>query len=177
MILGGSSTSCSVLSALFGKLDVPRRQACLVYRNHGGGQLKVLRRVLGNGKRLRVHSYSEKSVIDAVADSDVLILGIDRDEPVITGENLRRSRDFTQRPLTIIDFNTFGSVRDVETIPGVSLWSAKQLEREVEAYAKLLCADERFESAVDKSEDWIERHLPPRGPIEASESGILAGSV
>ena len=38
-ILGGSSTSCSVLNALFGKLDVSRRQACLVYRNHGGGQI------------------------------------------------------------------------------------------------------------------------------------------
>ncbi|MCH7870415.1 MAG: ferrochelatase [Planctomycetes bacterium] len=177
VILGGSSTSCSVLNALFEKLDVSRRQTCLVYRNHGGGQIKVLRRALGNGKRLRVNSYSEKSVIDAVGDSDVLILGIDRDEPVITEENLRGLRDFTQRPLTIIDFNTLGSVRGVEAIPGVSLWPARQLEREVEAYARRLCADERFESAVDEAEDWIERHLPPSGRIQISDDGVLVGSA
>ena len=118
-----------------------------------------------------------RDVIDAVADSDVLILGIDRDEPVISGENLRGLRDFTQQPLTIIDFNTMGSVRDVEAVPGVSLWPAEQLEREVEAYADRLCADERFEDAVDETEDWIERHLPGGRRIEPPESRVLAGSV
>ena len=177
VVLGGSSTSCAVLKALFGKLNVSQRQTSLVYRSHGGGQIKILRRALGNGKRIRVNSYSERAVVDAVKEADVLILGIDRDEPVLSADDLHGLRDFAQRPLTIIDFNTFGSVRGVASIPGVRLWSAIQLERAVEAYAAELCADDGFENAVEQAETWIEQRLPHADRGVARESEILAGSV
>ena len=160
VVVGGSTTSCSVLHTLCERFDVPRRQTTLVYRGHRGGQMKLLRNAIGSGKRLRAQSYSEGTVVAAIADADVVYFGIDRDQPVLSADDLRGARDFAERPLTIIDFNTFGSTSDVETLEGVTVWDARQLEQEVAAYAEAICAEEWFAGAVEEAEMWIEQHSP-----------------
>ena len=160
LVIGGSTTSRSVLQTLFTRFDVRERQATLAYRNHHGGQIKLLRKAIGNGKRLKVGSYSEPAVLAAIAESDVVFLGIDRDEPVLHAADLHGLRDFAERPLTIIDFNTLGSTRDVENVAGVTLWTAEQLEGEVAAYAAEMCAQGQFAHNVEEAETWIARRSP-----------------
>jgi ferrochelatase len=160
VVIGGSSTSRSVLETLSERFDVPQSRLALVYRNHHGGQIKLLRRVIGNGKRVKVNAYTERAVSKAIAEADIVYFGIDRDEKVLSADALGDLRDFTERPLTIIDFNTFGSTRGVETVPGVTLWSAEQLEREVSVYAAEMCAGEQFAQALEETEAWIEQRVP-----------------
>ncbi len=161
VVIGGSTTSCGILKALAERFDVPRRELMLMHRGHGhGGHLKMLRRAIGNGKRVRVHSYGEKSVLAAIADADVVFFGLDHKEPVLDWEQIRESRDFTARPLTIVDFNMFGSTAGMENVDGVRLWKANDLERAVAAFADDMCGSERFVQATEQAEAWIRDHLP-----------------
>ena len=159
VVIGGSATSRSVLSTLSERFQVPKRLMTLVYRDHHG-QMKLLRAAVGNGKRLRVHSYSDDDVIKAIAEADFVFFGIDHAEPVLSVENLAGERDFSKRPLVVIDFNDSGSVVDLETIKGVSVWTADDLERAVQSYADVMCADSQFLLAEENAEHWIEAHLP-----------------
>jgi glutamyl-tRNA reductase len=163
-VIGGSTTSRAVLEMLADAFDVPKRQMTIVYRGHKGGQMKLIRAALGNGKRVRVQSYSDRAVIEAIARSDVVFFGTDGDEPVLDAEALRRTRDFTQRPLTIVDFNTFGSTCGLEAIEGVTAWKADRLEREVRVYADAMCAQEDFFAAAEEADAWIESRLPELSP-------------
>jgi glutamyl-tRNA reductase len=163
VIIGGSSTSRSVMETLFERFDVQHSQMSLVYRNHHGGQLKLLRKAIGNGKRIKVSAYTEQAVIKAISEADVVYFGIDRNEKVLDAETLRNLRDFTKRPLTIIDFNTFGSTSGVAAVAGVTLWNAEQLEKEVAGYAAKMCAEESFAQAVEETEAWIAEHVPRSG--------------
>jgi protoheme ferro-lyase/glutamyl-tRNA reductase len=159
VVIGGSATSRSVLSTLSERFHVPHRQMTLVYRDHHG-QMKLMRSAIGNGSRLRVHSYSDHSVIRAIAEADFVFFGIDHAEPVLSVEMLAGERDFSKRPLVVIDFNDSGSVVDLDTIKGVSVWTAEDLERAVESYAEAMCADSQFSIAEEKAEHWIEARLP-----------------
>jgi len=60
VVVGGSTTSRSILSTLAEEHGVPHRQMTLVYRDHHG-QMRQLRAALGSGRRLRVHAYGEAS--------------------------------------------------------------------------------------------------------------------
>lgn len=160
VVIGGSSTSRSVLETLSAQFDVQKSQMSLVYRNHHGGQIKELRKAIGNGKRIKVNSYTERAVQEAIAGADVVYFGIDQEQQVLDAETLRGLRDFRERPLTIVDFNTFGSTADVEKVEGVTLWNAARLEDEVAAYARQMCAEEQFAQALEETEAWIEKHLP-----------------
>jgi ferrochelatase len=174
-VIGGSTTSRSVIQTLHEKFDVQKSQMSLVYRNHHGGQIKLLRKAIGNGKRVRVSSYSEQAVIKTIAAADVVYFGIDRDEPILDAEAIRGIRDFSQRPLTIVDFNTFGSIRGAPDLDGVTVWNAQQLENEVTAFAEAMCAQPQFTSAVEEAEEWILRHTPesvaPRLKLPCTENG------
>jgi hypothetical protein len=149
-----------VLSSLIDRFDVPSRMLSLVYRGHTGGQIKELRKAIGNGKRIRVQSYGESQVRRAIADADVVFFGIDRDEPVLDAEEIRDCRDFIARPLTVIDFNTFGSTTGLETIPGVTLIDAVELDAAVNEFADAMCATERFSQAVKDVEERIIEGMP-----------------
>ena len=105
-------------------------------------------------------SYSERQVIKAIGKADVVFFGIDRDEPVLDAEDIRDCRDFTARPLTVIDFNTFGSTKRLETIPGVTLVDAKTLDDAVDSFADSMCASDEFSRALRAAESWIERRVP-----------------
>ena len=159
VVIGGSATSRSVLSTLAERYRVPQRHMTLVYRDHHG-QMKLLRSAIGNGKRLRVHSYSDDSVLDEIANADFLFFGIDHANPVISADMLVGRRDFVRHPLYVIDFNDSGSVVDLDGTNGVFVWTANDLERAVESYADAMCVDERFPSAFEQVENWIEKRLP-----------------
>jgi ferrochelatase len=157
IVLGGSATSRSILQTLFERFGVPERNVTLVYRAHQGGQMKLLRRAIGNGRRLRADSYSAASVLAAIATADVLYLGVDRTEPILTAEHLRGLRDFEETPLVIVDFNSNGSTAGLEAVPGVTLIDAAALDRAVRAYADELCSLDRFATVVKQAEAWLEQ--------------------
>ncbi len=163
VVIGGSTTSCGVLDVLTGRFDVPSRQLTLLYRGHGqGGRLKMLRRAIGNGRRIRVDKYGEKAVVQAIADADLVVFGLDRREPVFSERQIRELRDFNARPLAILDFNLFGSTGEMESRDGVRLWKAEDLECAVTAFADNLCAGPPFTRAVAAAESWIRDHVPAR---------------
>ena len=159
VVIGGSTTSRSVVATLSDHFQVPHRQMTLVYRcNHG--QMKLLRSAIGNGKRLRVNSYSERGVVKAIADADFVFFGIDHPEPVLDATQLHDLRDYRERPLRVVDFNTFGSLCNLDPMDGVSVWDAADLDRAVAAHAEIMRAREQFVRAVAEAEEWIERHVP-----------------
>lgn len=159
VVIGGSATSRSVLSTLSERFHVPHRQMTLVYRDHHG-QMKLLRSAIGHGKRLRVHSYSERNVLRAIAEADFVLFGIDHAEPVLSAEMLAGKRDFSKRQLVVVDFNDSGSVVDLDTIKGITVWTSGDLERAVESYADAMCANSQFAKAQEQAERWIEARLP-----------------
>ncbi len=167
VVVGGSATSRSILAALSQHFQVPQTLMSLLYRKHHG-QLKLLRRAIGRGKRLRVQSYSEADVLEAIAHADFVYFGIDYQEPVLDLAALVGLRDFDQRPLRILDFNAFGSVAGPELPHGISLWTADDLERAVARFVDVMCSQDRFERAVEEAEAWIEKRLG---------SLLLSGSV
>lgn len=160
LVIGGSTTSRSILDCLYEKFDVHAARIAFAYRGQHGGQMKLLRRAIRNGRRLRVDEYSDRAVIDALAEADIVHFGIDRGRPVLGAEDVRGVRDFEARPLRVIDFNTFGSTSGLETIPGITVIDAERLEREVADYANTLCGDPGFTEAVAAVEALIAQHAP-----------------
>ena len=159
VVIGGSTTSAGVLRALRDRFNVPAGQLTLFYRGHKhGGHLKILLKAIGGGRRVRVQSYAEPRVIGAVAEADVVIFGVDREEPVLDADRIRRCRDWTAQPLTVCDFNMFGSTTGLESIEGVTLYDAGRLEAEAKAFADDMCASEEFAHAVHEAESWIVDH-------------------
>jgi glutamyl-tRNA reductase len=159
VVVGGSTTSRSVLGALTESFGVSPRQLTLVYRNRHGGQMKLLRKAIGNGRRLRVNAYTEDAVTSAIADADVVCFGIDTSDPVLDVADIQKRRDLSQRPLTVIDFNTFGAVKNADDVPGVRIWRAGTLDGEVSAFADRLCRGEGFARALNAAESWINERV------------------
>ncbi|MFH1418212.1 MAG: ferrochelatase [Planctomycetota bacterium] len=161
VVIGGSTTSCGILETLAERFGVSRRRLTLLHRGHGqGGHLKMLRKAIGNGRRIRVQKYSEKVVLEAIAGADVVFFGLDRKESLLDAEQIRGSRDFAVRPFTIIDFNTFGSTTGLEDLDGIRLWTAEDLEAAVAAYSDEMCGSGDFATAVEAAESWIREHIP-----------------
>ncbi len=164
VVIGGSTTSRSVLNALVHRFDVPSKMLTVVYRGHGGGHIKALRRAVVNGRRVRVQSYQERAVVDAIQAADVVVFGIDRNEPVLSAADFQSDRDYSENPLTIIDFNSFGSCDGVEAIPGVTVIDANQLDCFVDGFAESMCEDTAFPVACEEAEAWIREHRPTAVP-------------
>jgi ferrochelatase len=153
VVIGGSTTSASVLRTLIERFDMPARQLTLVYRGHKkGGQIKMLRKAIGSGRRIRVQSYSEPVVTRAIAEADLVVFGIDREEPVLKVGHVRGLRDFAQRPLRVIDFNVFGSTAGLESLDGVEVVSAQRLDAEVVSFAEEMTNDAGFCTALEAAE-------------------------
>jgi ferrochelatase len=159
VVIGGSATSRSVLATLAEQFRVPKRRMTLVYRDHHG-QMRLLRAAIGNGRRLRVHGYSDPQVLEAIRDADFVYFGIDHAEPVLDPAVLRDLRDYRSRPLTVVDFNSCGSLNAGELPGGVRLWSERDLDRAVADYAEEAFASDAFSRAIDAAETWIAEHVP-----------------
>ena len=160
VVIGGSTTSVGAMVTLREQFNVPGSNLTLLYRGHkNGGQLKLLRKAIGNGRRLRLHSYDEPAVLQSIADADIVVSGLDRNEPILDGHVLRSIRDWRARPLTIVDFNMFGSTTGLERIPGIHLYDARRLEDEAGHYADQLCASPQFARAVEAAESWLAKQF------------------
>src|SRR5262249_16307945 len=144
------------------EFHVPSPQLTLLYRGHAGAnrdRLKSLRRAIAQGRRLRVHSYSAAQVLDVIAESDVVFVGADTLESILDVSALINRRDFRQRNLTIVDFNTFGSMSAGPLPEGVCLWKAADLENLVDTHAHELIRDRGFVGALDAAESWINHRV------------------
>ncbi|MFQ5495723.1 MAG: hypothetical protein ACE5EX_10125, partial [Phycisphaerae bacterium] len=172
VVIGGSTTSAGVLHTLREHFDVPDRQLTLFYRGHKRGHLKDLRRAIGGGRRVRVQSYDQRCVVEAIREADVVVLGLDRTEPVVTSEALRGLRDFSARPLTVFDFNLFGSTRGLRSLPGAELYDAGRLDAEVARFAEARRHAESFRRAVDEAEAWIQHEVRALRPGSDAESPL-----
>jgi glutamyl-tRNA reductase/protoheme ferro-lyase len=164
VVIGGSTTSRSILAALTDRFHVSPSQLTLIYRDHHG-QMKLLRSAIGHGRRLRVHDYAEPGVLQAVGEADFVFFGIDQNDPVLDPSALHGLRDFLAHPLTIVDFNSFGSLGGAAPPPGVTIWTAADLERAVAEHAAALQAQREFGKAVEEAEQWIESRLAPVGAL------------
>ncbi len=164
VVIGGSTTSRSILDSLYEQFAVKESAVTLVYRNHQGGNMKLLRKAVRRGRRLKVQNYDEAAIHAAIADADMVYYGIDRDEPVLDADMLMGLRDFSESPLYVVDFNTAGSTRGLESMEDVYAWTADRLEAEVEAFAHAMCQDDGFPEVVDEAETWIEKRAPKPVP-------------
>jgi ferrochelatase len=160
VVVGASVTAHSTVRALRKRLDVPEGNITAVYRTQSRGtRVKRLRKELGNGTRLRVDTYTDARLREAIADADVVIFAIDVRSPVLDGRDLAGLRDFASRPLTVIDFNSFGSVTAPETPAGVQVIDAASVEEAVGDFAEMLMACPAFDVAKAQAEGEICRHL------------------
>jgi glutamyl-tRNA reductase len=153
VVIGGSATSRSILTQLCRRHEVPQRQLILIYRDHHG-QMSQLRAAVGCGRRLRVHSYSERRVLRAIADADFVFFGMDQPHPVLTTSEIHGLRDFTERPLTMVDFNSSGSVSGAPP-EGVHLWTPEALDQAVAAHTAITATRKGFTDAVAQAEEYI----------------------
>ncbi len=170
VVIGGSTTSRSIIQTLYEQFSVKESAVTLVYRNHQGSQMKLLRKTVGHCRRLRTQSYAQRAVIEAIADADVVYFGIDCEEPVLSADSFRGLRRFDEHPLFVLDFNTSGSTEGLEALAGVQLWRAELIDTEVEAYAESTCAGEEFPRSVHEAEVWIADHTPRQIKMDLNPS-------
>jgi glutamyl-tRNA reductase len=168
VVIGGSTTSRSILTTLSEEHGVPHRQMTLVYRDHHG-QLRQLRAALGSGRKLRVHDYGEDAVLRAIADADFVFFGIDQAQPVLHAARIRAARDVAARRLTLVDFNEFGSIAAPEALPPVTLWTARELDEAVAAHAAVTLTRSGFTQALAEAEAWILGQLPAGASEQAAD--------
>jgi len=156
VVMGGSTTSAAVLDTLTGHLGASSKQLTLLYRGHkNGGHLKMLRKAIGQGERIRVQNYEEKRVDRVLCETDVVIFGVDSKTPLLDAERLRRCRAATGKPLVIIDFNMYGSTRDLSELSEIQVFGLKELDRAVSASAGDICSDQEFRLAHQEVESRI----------------------
>ena len=95
----------------------------------------------------------------ATPDADVVFFGIDQSEPVIEASALLDSRDLAARPLTVVDFNSFGSIDEDADLDGARLWTAGQLDQAVAAHVAITTTRAGFAIAAEQAETRIARCL------------------
>jgi ferrochelatase len=160
VVVGASITAKSVIRTLRKHFDVPDRNITAVYRTQSRGtRIKQLRKELGNGTRLRVDAYTDKRLLQAAADADVVVFALDVRTAVMSREALQDARDFKARPLTIIDFNSFGSTEGIDGLTGVRLFNAGDVDGAVSEFAGTLMSCPAFSVAKEQAECEIFRHL------------------
>jgi len=163
VVIGGSTTSRSILTALEDVYHVPQQRLTLIYRGHHG-QWKLLRAALGAGQRLRVQAYTDPDILAAIADADVVYFGLDVAGPVLEPAAINGLRNFARRPLTLVDFNSRGSIGCSALARGITLWAAPQLDAAINCYAESLRQQPDFCRAACAADRWIRS----RGLAQAS---------
>ena len=153
VVIGGSSTTRSLLKTLVKRQNVKPSQIVVVYRGDGRHSLvRELRQLLGNHSRLRVNRYDDPVVLDAVKQADYVFIGSDGRDPIMSKADLERLRDYQQRPLTIVDFNLYGSTDDLLDCDGINLITAFHLDAAVSQYADDLVGDSDYQEVKAATE-------------------------
>jgi protoheme ferro-lyase len=173
MVIGGSTTSCSILETLIKDFRVPRERLSLIYRGRRKGALvRRLHNATGEGQVTIVESYTDPAVLGAIARSDLVFLGIDQREPIASGTDLVECRDLCERPLTVLDFNTFGSItasplgggvgrggrNSLGAMLGLDFLTAQEIDAGIDAFNGDATAKPDFAGSLASAESWIARH-------------------
>lgn len=158
VVIGGSTTSRSVLGTLRDDHGVPDQRLTVVFRGHHG-QRRELRKAVGGGTALKTHGYGDEEVLTRVAAADVVYFGIDRPDPVFRASTLAGLRDFRTRPLIVLDFNSSGSIGAGPLPSFVTVWDAKDLDHAVAAHTAIMTARADFREALDEAEERIALRL------------------
>lgn len=160
-VMGGSTTALSTLRYILALPASDAARITAIYRGEGRRRLvSQIRQVAGDAaQRVRVGSYDDPAVGRALTTSDWILLGVDRREPVLTRASLA---DRGGRPVTIVDFNTFGSTEGLDGLSGVRVIGARELGAAVERASVAALADPAVHGAALDAERVIAAALAQR---------------
>jgi protoheme ferro-lyase len=179
LVIGGSTTSCSILETLIKNFRIPRERLSLIYRGRRKGALvRRLHNATGEGQVTIVESYTDPIVLAAIARNDLVFLGIDQREPIASTHDLTACRDLASRPLTVLDFNTFGSLtpspprggpgrggpESLSTAHGFTLLTSSEIHSTIDTFNSQAISDPDFSKALAAAEAWITDHAHPLTP-------------
>ena len=160
VVIGSSTTSRAILHTLIERFEVEQKNLTIVYRGGGRRQMiKQLRQAIGHGRRILVQHYGERATLNAIAGANIVFIAVDQAEPFLQARQLADLRRDASRPLTIVDFNTFGSTDPIDAVEGVHLVDAQQLEAHVDRFADEVTANHEFHSAARAARDAIAAHV------------------
>ncbi|MEO1717155.1 MAG: ferrochelatase [Planctomycetota bacterium] len=126
VIIGGSTTSKKVLRSI---ASAGKPHITFVYRGAARKDIvHYIRREAPHTTRLCVHRYDDQQVLDAIAHADVVVFGLDSRTPAVRREQIESLRDFGRRPLTIVDFNAYGSTENLDAIDGIRVLGNKLVQ-------------------------------------------------
>ncbi|MCG3136789.1 MAG: Ferrochelatase [Phycisphaerae bacterium] len=155
-IIGRSTTAMSMLQLLIEELKIPTQQITFIHKgSRRDGQIKQMRRLVTDGRKIRVDSYADPLVARIVAESGLTVYCIDTPQPVLDGRQLRPMLNLCPAQRLIVDFNTFGSTMNLEEVPEVQLWDARRVQQEVTRSADQMCLSTHFWETAD----YIEQRL------------------
>lgn len=153
-LVGGSTTTLSLVELLAKDCAVAEDRVTVVYRSATQKRLaKVLASLAKGARRLVVDEYDQHDVLATIADIDVLFLGVDRERPVLRRGHIAGLRDFTARPLVVVDFNVHGSTEGLEDVRGVRVVTASDLAACVDRHAERVMREPAFDAARRVAEE------------------------
>ena len=174
-VIGSSNTSRSCIEILRTRFGISEENVTVYHRcHHKDGQMKAMKRASRGSLRVRVSDYDDDSVHQGIADSRLVIIGIDRNHPVISGEKLKPLLK-GQEEVILIDFNTFGSCEGLEDLEGIQVIEAKKIEENVREYAARMARNSEFQAALNTIEPLVQdqvRSLRPIQEDEEEEAGV-----
>jgi glutamyl-tRNA reductase len=166
-VLGGSTTAASLIEVLRDRYNVPAQRITVLYRgNRSGPLMNRFLAAVGPDRLCRVEDYHHHSVLTAVAEADVAFLAGDHREAVLSGPGVVAARGSRERPLDIVDFNTFGSINEAD-LPAICLHNASAIAASITAFNQATWSCPEFLAALGAAEEWMARHRgPATRPVE-----------
>ena len=157
VVIGGSTTSRQVLKAMAGR---PRGPLTFVYRGVGRKDLvRFVQETVPAADRICVQRYSDERVVDAIAEADTVVLGVDNREPILAASTVRGLRDFGVRALTLVDFNSHGSIDGEVEIEGLRHVTVHELKEAASAYGRDFSETEAFQLARERATAMIVEYV------------------
>ncbi|MEM9165467.1 MAG: ferrochelatase [Planctomycetota bacterium] len=148
VIIGGSTTSKKVLRTI---ADAGTSHLTFIYRGAARKDIvRYVRSAAPHAIRLCVHRYDDQQVLDAIAHADTVVFGLDNRLPVIQRSQIEQLRDFARRPLTVVDFNAFGSTQPLDAIDGVRVFDSGMVRRAAEARGAQIRSSSGFVDALSR---------------------------
>lgn len=145
VVIGGSSTSRSLLRSMVQQHGIAPGQITVVYRGEARqGLVRELRQLLGDSPRIRIDRYDDPAVLQAVGRATHVFIASDGREPFLRRSDVEKLRNFQEQPISIVDFNLHGSTVELEQISGVRLITSGEIDAAVAHYAQELSGNLAF---------------------------------
>ena len=157
VVVGGSTTSRQVLKAMSGR---PKAPLTFVYRGVGRKDLvRFVQETVPTADRICVQTYRDERILDAIAEADTLVLGVDNREPILEAATIRGLRDFGSRSLTVIDFNSHGSIDGTIETDGLRHVNVRELKAAATAFGREFSETDAFQAARDRAVAMIDEYV------------------